>query len=112
MKAGIDRIMALAGLILVLLQTAFLDIAPFEYGIILFGVLVTATGLWGLGSRLRPDRRLYLQLRAEVDKFIGLVRRINAHVVAGQGEQANEVKEEMHASVELIAQAAGVVADD
>ena len=112
MRAGIDRIMALAGLILVLLQTAFLDIRPIEYGMILFGVLVTATGLWGLGSRLKPDRRLYLQLRAEVDKFIDLVRRINAHVVAGDGEQASEVKEEMHASVELIAQAAGVVADD
>jgi len=108
MKAGIDRIMALAGLILVLVQTAFLDIAPFEYGIILFGVLVTATGLWGLGSRLKPDRRLYLQLRAEVDRFLNLVRRINAHAVAGDGEQAKEVKEEMHASVELIAQVAGV----
>lgn len=112
MRAGIDRIMIIAGLILVLLQTVQLDLTPFEFGIILFGVLVTATGLWGLGSRLKPERRLYLQLRAEVDKFLNLVRRINTHAVAGEGVRANEVKEEMHASVELIAQAAGVEAEE
>jgi len=108
MKAGIDRILIFAGLFLVLLQTVQLDLTPLELGVILFGIVVTVLGLWGLGARLKPERRVYLQLRTEVDRFLDLVRRINTHAVDGDGARANEVKEEMHASVELIAQAAGV----
>ncbi len=111
MKAGIDRIMIYAGLFLVLLQTVQLDITAIQFGFILFGLIVTLAGLWGLGARLKPERRVYLQLRQETDNFLGLVRRINTHAVEGDGARANEVKQEMHEAIELIAQAAGVEAE-
>ena len=57
---------------------------------------------------MKPERRVYLQLRHETDKFLDLVRRINTHAVDGDGRRANEVKEEMNQAIELIAQAAGV----
>jgi len=109
MRSRLDRLMAVGGLVLVLILTFVLASDPIALAAMLLGIVMAFGGLYGLGSRIQPDRRVYLQLRAEVDRFINLVRKLNAHVVAGDGEAASEAKAAMHESVEQIAQAAGVV---
>jgi len=109
MRSRLDKLMAVGGLLLILMLTFVLVSDPLALAAMLLGIIMAFGGLWGLGSRIQPDRRVYLKLRAEVDQFIDLVRRINAHVVAGDGAGASEAKAAMHESVEQIAQAAGVV---
>jgi hypothetical protein len=103
--------MAVAGLMLILAQSLVEDIPPLSTAVILLGVVLVAAGLVGLGSRLQPDRRVYLKLRAEVDDFLRLVRTLNLNAVEGRGAQASETKAAMHDSIERIGEAAGVESD-
>jgi len=64
---------------------------------------------------LLPEERHYLLLRAEVNHFLDLVRQLNtaAHVMRelptpGHRQSAEEVKHEMHNSVEQMALVAGL----
>ena len=109
MRTRIDKIMAVGGLSLILLETLLAAETPLSFVVVLFGILLTCAGILGLGRRLQPEGRIYLQLRAEVDDFLTLVRKINAQIVAAEGEQASQTNTSMHESVERIAHVAGVV---
>ncbi len=109
MRTRTDKIMAIGGLFVVSLQALAVAPTTLQFALVFIAILITGAGLFGLGRRLQPDKRIYRQLRAEVDDFLALVRKINGQAVAGQGEQACETKTAMHASVEQIAQVAGVV---
>jgi hypothetical protein len=108
MRTRVDRIMAIGGLLVIAVQTLVIAPTPLQFVLIFIAILVTGAGIFGLGDRLQPDRRIYLQLRAEVDDFLVLVRRINEQAVAGRGEMAAETKMAMHESIDRLAQAAGV----
>jgi hypothetical protein len=74
---------------------------------VLFGILILEAGVWGLASRLLPDERRYLDLREEVDHFVGLIPELNASAVASldregskeDEERFQEVLEQLHACV-------------
>ena len=108
-KNRADRWLVVGGLSLLVVQGLILATTLFQYGMIIIATLLFCAGMLGLGSRAQTERRIYLQLRSEVDHFINLVRQINDHAVAGEGKQVTETKKIMHESVERIAQAAGVV---
>jgi hypothetical protein len=83
---------------------------------VLFGVLILEAGVWGLASRLLPDERHYLDLREEVEYFVGLVREFHACAVArrdGDGSAEHEerfqnVWEQLHASVRHMGEVAAI----
>jgi len=83
--------------------------------IALLGVLLMEAGVWGLSSKVFPSERRYIDLRAEGDNIIQLIRELNAAAVT-RGNDANDdsfqgILEEMHNSVKRIAEKASREAD-
>ncbi len=80
--------------------------------LVLIGVLILEAGVWGLTSGLLPNERRYLGLREEGDHFIGLIRDLNASAVSLRGGAEDDgsfqrTLEQMHGSVERMAEVAG-----
>jgi hypothetical protein len=81
---------------------------------VLFGILILEAGVWGLASRLLPDERRYLDLREEVDHFVGLIPELNASAVASLDREGSkedekrfqEVLEQLHACVRRMGEVA------
>ena len=112
MKRTIRRILEIAlpvsGMGIIFLSVLFgSDSLQRQVLFVLFGILILEAGAWGLASRLLPDEWRYLDLRAEVDHFIGLIPEVNAPAVARLGregskedeERFQEVLEQLHACV-------------
>jgi hypothetical protein len=83
--------------------------------IALLGVLLMEAGVWGLSSKVFPSERRYIDLRAEGDNIIQLIRELNAAAVT-RGNDANDdsfqgILEEMQNSVKRIAEKASREAD-
>lgn len=76
-------------------------------GLVLVGMSMIALGVWRLGSQLLPERRVYVGLRQEVERFIDLVRRLNAHKISDDAALIAEVRAEMHESVDRMVILAG-----
>ncbi len=78
---------------------------------LLVGVLVLEAGVWGLTGSILPNERHYPLLRDETDRFLGLVRALNAAAVErDEGEGGAHFEEslaEIRASVDRTAKAAG-----
>ena len=80
--------------------------------LVLLGILILEAGVWGLTSGLLPNERRYLELRAEGDHFLGLIRILNQAAVArNNGEESDErfrnTRAQMHTSVERMGEVAG-----
>jgi hypothetical protein len=82
------------------------------YATIMIGLLIVLAGfLYGAHPFLTSERR-YFALREEVDRFIILVRKLNAAAIAaGGGGEFEQVKAEMLKSVERMAELAGKEGD-
>jgi len=79
--------------------------------IALVGVLLMEAGVWGLSSKVFPSERRYIDLRAEGDNIIQLIRRLNSAAVArDQGVDVDgrfqATLDEMHDSVKRMAELA------
>ncbi len=111
MRIGTDRLMVVGGLMVISARTLLIAQTPLQFAGSLVCILLIVAGLSGLGRHLQPDSRIYVQLRAEVEQFLTLVRKINVHAVAAEGKQASVTKTAMHESVDRIALVAGVVGE-
>ena len=99
MKRTIRRILDIAlpvlGMGVIFLSVLFgSDSLQLQVLFVLFGVLILEAGVWGLASRLLPDERRYLDLRGEVDRFIGLIPELNASAVARLDRDGSKEHEE------------------
>ena len=74
---------------------------------VLTGILMIGLGVWRLGHRMLPERRVYVGLRSEVDFFIRLVRRLNAHSVVNDGTMVETLRAEMKEAVDRMVMLAG-----
>ena len=98
MKRKIRRIFEIAlpvvGIGVIFLSVLFgSDSLQLQVLFVLFGVLILEAGVWGLASPLLPDERHYLDLREEVEYFVGLIRELHASAVArrdGDGSAEHE----------------------
>ncbi len=99
---------AILGMAIIMSSFLFLDNLFAWYATVIIGLLVVLGGfLYGAHPFLTSERR-HFELRAEVDRFIALVRRLNtAAMAAGSEEEFERVKTEMMASVERMAELAG-----
>lgn len=82
----------------------------------LVGVLLMEAGVWGLSSKVFPSERRYIELRAEGDNIIQLIRRLNAAAIArDKGADAEgrfqATLDEMHDSVKRMAELASRESD-
>jgi hypothetical protein len=104
----IGLVTAIIGMAIVLSSFLFLRNLFAWYATIMIGLLIVLAGfLYGAHPFLTSERR-YFALRGEVDRFIDLVRRLNAAAVEeSDGAQFELVKAEMLKSVERMAELAG-----
>jgi hypothetical protein len=107
-RSVLNNVLALGGVIIILLQTLMIATERIEVVIILAGILINQVGVWRLANKLLPERRFYLQLRAEVDRFIGLVRQLNASAVAEDEPEVASTKALMHESIDRMVSVAAV----
>lgn len=78
------------------------------------GIVLIEVGVWRLAQRLLPNQRQYYALRAEVDRFLQLVRHLNAAALARKAHDTPEthqalaqVHQEMQQAVERMVTLAG-----
>ncbi len=98
---------AVVGVAIVLSSFLFLQDLFWWYVTVGVGLIVALTGfVYGVYPFLTSERQ-YPALREEVDRFIGLVRRLNAAAVSRSSQDLENVKSEMVAAVERMADLAG-----
>jgi hypothetical protein len=104
----VGLITAIGGMAIVLSSFLFLRNLFVWYATIMVGLLIVLAGfLYGAHPFLTSERR-YFALREEVDRFIGLVRQLNAAATAeGADDEFERVKSAMLKSVERMADTAG-----
>jgi hypothetical protein len=104
----IGLVTAVVGMAIVLSSFLFLRNLFAWYATIMVGLLIVLAGfLYGAHPFLTSERR-YFALREEVDRFIDLVRKLNAAALAAGGSaEFEQVKAEMLKSVERMADLAG-----
>lgn len=99
---------AIIGMAIVLSSFLFLRDLPAWYATIMIGLMVVLAGFLYSAYPFLTSERRYNELRKEVDRFIELVRKLNAAAIAvGGGPELEEVKAEMLASVERMTKLAG-----
>ncbi|MGD2152968.1 MAG: hypothetical protein PVG79_06835 [Gemmatimonadales bacterium] len=108
----VGLVTAIIGMAIVLSSFLFLSNLFAWYATIMIGLLIVLAGfLYGAHPFLTSERR-YFALREEVDRFIILVRKLNAAAIAaGGGGEFEQVKAEMLKSVERMAELAGKEGD-
>ncbi len=79
--------------------------------IALVGVLLMEAGIWGLSSKVFPNERRYIGLRAEGDRIIKLIRQLNSAAIArdeGRDDSGlfQATLDEMHDSIKRMAELA------
>jgi hypothetical protein len=82
--------------------------------LVLIGLLLIDAGIWKLTQPLFPDERRFGALREEVDRFIHLVRRLNATALAIREHDSQTARatfqdtvNELHGSVDRIERLTG-----
>ncbi len=99
------------------------DRVQLQIVVVLAGIIALEAGIWGLTQQLLPNARKFLDLRAEGDHFIDLVRALNEAAIASKrGATADadtrvedadggfeEVVTLMHESVDRMRELAGKV---
>jgi hypothetical protein len=114
LRATVDKALPVVGVALILGAVLFLYQSLYlQLTVVIAGILLIEAGIWELAHPLLPSQRKYRALRAEVDEFIVMVRRLNAAAVrreagaTGGEAEVLAVKQEMLASVERMAEHAG-----
>lgn len=98
---------AIVGVAIVLSSFLFLQDLLWWYVTVALGLIVALTGfVYGVYPFLTSERQ-YPALREEVDRFIGLVRRMNTAAVSRSNPDLENVKAEMVAAVERMVDLAG-----
>jgi uncharacterized membrane protein len=105
-----DRLLALAGLAIVVLEVYILVESPFHVLLLAFGVLLIYVGTWRLVGRLL-HRRMNKVLRGEIDKFIKLARDLYSHRTNADAARLHQTKAALRESVERIISAASKYQD-
>ncbi len=71
------------------------------------GMLTLLGAVWYAANPFLKNRRRYLPLRAEVNKFIKLVSELHSAAVNGLPEEIERTRSAMHESIERMVAAAG-----
>jgi hypothetical protein len=108
-RGTVDKIIALSGIGVVFLQLLLYGYSSVQVLLVTAGVFMIFVGVWRVASQMLPDRRKNPKLRIEVDKFIVLVRALNAREPGSGDQSIDEIKSAIHDSVSRVISATGVV---
>ena len=99
---------AIAGLIIVASSFFFVEDVSKWYATVLLGLVFVLGGAWYGTHPFMTSERRYLVLRAELDRFVQLVRQLNRAALDPEAEaELQRVKSAMLESVERMAESAG-----
>ncbi len=115
----VSFVIPVAGMVIVLAAVLVVGSPRVELGLVVVGLLLVEGGVWRLAGAALPSERRYLALRAESNRFIAMVRQLNAAAVALRFEDSaaakrmlEETKRAMHRSVERMVVVAGRPVDE
>lgn len=113
-RRGIEAAVPILGVAIILASVFFVSEinAQLHVTILLFGVLILQAGPWGITRVLLPNERVSLDLREEADHFLGLMRTLKRTADASddgrdQSELVRDTVEQMHTSVDRMAELSG-----
>lgn len=82
--------------------------------LVVLGLFLIEAGVWRLADPILPDDRKYAALRAEADRFMAMVRQLNAAAIAlDRGDEEGprfairELESEMHRAIDRMVTYAG-----
>jgi len=110
-RVVLERLLALGGLAIVLLEIFAFDYAPLHVLLLGLGMLMIYVGTWRLTSGFVSERSNSV-LRAEINRFLVLVRQLYAGRSKGDSASMHETKAKLRESAERIIQAASKYKDD
>jgi hypothetical protein len=105
-----DKVLALAGVAVVVLEIYILVDSPYHVLLLAFGVLLIYVGTWRLVGRLL-HKRMNILLREEIDTFITLARNLYSHRTHSDSARLHSTKAALRESVERIISAASKYQD-
>lgn len=94
------------GAVLILREDLRIQIA-----VVGLGMLMIELGVWRFGHKVLPSERKCLALRAETDRFMELVRELNAAALAVKAYDSPETREAFQQVQETMQQAIGRMAE-
>ena len=101
LRAAFDRLLAVAGLAIVVVQLYLVSYSLLNVLLLALGILLMYIGTWRLMGTL-VHKRVNKELRAELNEFISLVRRLTSSRVNGDSSTATQTRAAIHESVERI----------
>ena len=78
LRQSLDTVLPFLGVVVILSAVLFLPECRGQVAIVVLGMLLLEAGVWQLAHHVLPSERQYLALRYETDRFITLVRQLNA----------------------------------
>ncbi len=115
----LDAGLLIVGVVVIVSAVLFVREIPAQVGIVMLGIFLIEAGVWKLANQLLPSQRTFNALRLEGDRFIGLIRQLNATALAlkaydspANRETFADVREAMLQAVERMAHVAGKTNDE
>lgn len=100
-RTALDRLLALGGAVIVIVEFWTLDASPFHVPIIALGTLMIYIGTWRLTGHLLYKRR-NKPLRTEIQHFIWLVRQLCAQKTGADAAEVDKTEAALRESLERI----------
>jgi hypothetical protein len=82
-----------------------------QIAVVGLGILMIELGVWKIGHKVLPSQRKYLALRAETDRFIKLVRDLNAAALVLKQHDSPKTRQAFQQVQETMRQAIGRMAE-
>ena len=119
LRRFIQFLVPAVGMALVIGAVIFGESLAVQLFLVVAGLLLTEAGIFRLADPILPDERRYTALRVETDHFTALVRQLNAATLAlhegdreGSSFALDEVRREMHRSVDRMVDFAGKTGEE
>ena len=110
-RAMLERLLALGGLLIVLLELFVFDTSPLHVIVTAVGTLMIYVGTWRLTGGF-VSQRSNVVLRAEINRFLVLVRQLYSERSHGDSAGIHETKTKLRDSAERIISAAADYKDE
>ncbi len=107
-RSAIDQILIIAGVLIIVTPIAILE--PESWTpllLVLVGIAVMGLGVYRIGHRMLPNRRVYVGLRSEIEFFIDMARKLNMHALLNDTDAVEALRDEMKESVDRMVALAG-----
>lgn len=112
LRTLINNVLPFVGVVLILGAVLILrENLPIQVAVVGLGMLLIELGVWRFGHKVLPSERKNLALRAETDRFIELIRALNAAALAVKANDSPETRQAFQQVQETMQQAIGRLAE-